>query len=164
MAFSHPALAERQKADGGRQKMVVAETVKNKELADLSFFETTGFSMWPFLRPGEKFLIKKTPTENLKVGDIIIYRADNQLVCHRLIKKIKQRERYLLYVRGDSSVSWPEPITEEMFLGKAISIIKNGKIITLNQMKRQLINRLIVLVAPLVSWGIKIAKILLGKK
>ncbi len=144
--------------------MVVAETMKNKELADLSFFETTGFSMWPFLKAGEKLLIKKTPTENLKVGDIIIYRADNQLVCHRLIKKTKERERYLLYVRGDSSVSGPEPITEEMFLGKAISIIKNGKIITLHQMKGQFINRLIVLVAPLVSWGIKIAKILLGKK
>ena len=144
--------------------MVIAETMKNKELVDLSFLETTGFSMWPFLRAGEKLLIKKTPTENLKVGDIIIYRADSQLVCHRLIKKIKQRERYLLYVRGDSSVSWPEPITEEMFLGKAMGIIKNGKIITLNQMKGQLINRLIVLVAPSVSWGIKIAKILLGKK
>ena len=144
--------------------MVVPESMKNKELADLSFFETTGFSMWPFLKAGEKLLIKKTPTGNLKVGDIIIYRADSQLVCHRLIKKIKQRERYLLYVRGDSSVSWPEPITEEMFLGKAISIIKNGKIITLHQMKGQLINRLIVLVAPSVSWGIKIAKILLGKK
>ena len=78
--------------------MVVAESMKNKELADLSFFETTGFSMWPFLKAGEKLLIKKTPTENLKVGDIIIYRGDNQLVCHRLIKKIKQRERYLLYV------------------------------------------------------------------
>ncbi len=144
--------------------MVIAETMKNKELADLSFFETTGFSMWPFLKAGEKLLIKKTPTEKLKVGDIIIYRADNQLVCHRLIKKIKEKEGYLLYVRGDSSVSWPEPITEEMFLGKAISIIKNGKVVTLNQMKGQLINRLIVLVAPSVSWGIKIAKILLGKK
>jgi len=144
--------------------MVVAETMKNKELADLSFFETTGFSMWPFLKAGEKLLIRKTPTENLKVGDVIIYRADDQLVCHRLIKKIKQRERYLLYIRGDSSVSWPEPITEEMFLGKAISIIKNGKIVALNQMKGQLINRLIVLVAPSVSWGIKITKILLGKK
>ena len=144
--------------------MVVAETMKKKELADLSFFETTGFSMWPFLKAGEKLLIKKTPTENLKVGDIIIYRANEQLVCHRLTKKIKQRERYLLHVRGDSSLSSPEPITEEMFLGKAISIIKNGKIITLNQMKGQFINRLIVLVAPSVSRGIKITKILLGKK
>ncbi len=143
--------------------MVVAESVKNKELADLSFFKTIGFSMWPFLKAGEKLLIKKTPTENLKVGDIIIYRTDSQLVCHRLIKKIKERERYLLYVRGDSSVSWPEPITEEMFLGKAMGIIKNGKIVTLNQMKGQLINRLIVLFAPLFSRGIKITKILLGR-
>ncbi len=143
--------------------MVVAESVKNKELADLSFFKTTGFSMWPFLKAGEKLLIKETPTEKLKIGDIVIYRAGSQLVCHRLIKKIRERERYLLYVRGDSSVSSPESITEEMFLGKAMGIIRNGKIITLNQMKGQLINRLIVLVAPSVSRGIKIARILLGR-
>ena len=144
--------------------MVVVEAMKNEKLADLSFFETTGFSMWPFLRAGEKLLIKKTPTGYLKVGDIIIYRTERQLVCHRLVKKIKQRERCLLYVRGDSSVSSPEPITEEMFLGKAMGIIKNGKIVALNQMKGQLINRLIVLVAPSISWGIRITKILLGKK
>ncbi len=144
--------------------MVAAEIVKNKELAGLSFFETTGFSMWPFLKAGEKLLTKRTQAGNLNVGDIIVYRTDNQLVCHRLIKKIKQRERYLLYVRGDSSVSSPEPITEEMFLGKAMGIIKNGKIVSLNQTKGQLINRLIVLVAPSVSWGIRIAKALLGKR
>ena len=120
--------------------------------------------MWPFLKAGEKLLTKRTQAGNLNVGDIIVYRTDNQLVCHRLIKKIKQRERYLLYVRGDSSVSSPVPITEEMFLGKAMGIIKNGKIVALDQTKGQLINRLIVLVAPSVSWGIRITKILLGKR
>ena len=133
--------------------------MKNKEeLANLSFFETTGFSMWPFLRGGEKLIIKRTPIGNLKVGGIIIYRANNQLVCHRLIRKAKERERYMLYARADGSLSSPEPVTEEMFLGQAVSIIRNGKIISLNGTKRQLINRVIVLVAPLVSRGTRAIK------
>ena len=138
--------------------------MKNKEeLASLSFFETTGFSMWPFLRGGEKLLIKRTPLKHLKVGDIIIYRANNQLVCHRLIGKAKEKDKYLLYVRADSSVCSPEPVTEEMFLGQAVSIIQNGKIISLNGRKRQLINQLIVLVAPLVSRGNRMAKPYYGR-
>ena len=114
--------------------------------------------MWPFLRAGEKLIIKRTPLENLRVGAIILYRVNNQLVCHRLIKRVKQGERYSLYARADSSVSRPETVTAEMFLGQAISIIKNGKIINLKRMKWQLINRLIVLVAPLLSWGIRITR------
>lgn len=125
---------------------------------EISFFETTGFSMWPFLRAGEKLIVKRTPPENLRAGDIIIYRANNQLVCHRLIRRVKEGERYLLYARADSSVSRPETVTEEMFLGQAISIIKNGKIINLKRMKWQLINRLIVLVAPFLSWGARITR------
>ena len=125
---------------------------------EISFFETTGFSMWPFLRAGEKLIVKRTPLENLRVGDLIIYRANNQLVCHRLIKSVKEGERYSLYARADSSVSRPETVTAEMFLGQAISIIKNGKIINLKRMKWQLINRLIVLVAPLLSWGTRITR------
>lgn len=133
--------------------------MKNKEeLANLSFFETTGFSMWPFLRGGEKLIIKRTPIIKLKVGDIIIYRANNQLVCHRLIGKAKERERYMLYARADSSLSSPEPVTEEMFLGQTVSIIQNDRIISLNGGKRRIINRLIVLVAPLVSRGTRAIK------
>ncbi|MFH1191351.1 MAG: S24/S26 family peptidase, partial [Candidatus Omnitrophota bacterium] len=54
---------------------------------DLLFFETSGFSMWPFIRPGERLVIKKSPAQDLRAGDIILYRANNQLACHRLVKK-----------------------------------------------------------------------------
>ena len=125
---------------------------------EISFYETTGFSMWPFLRAGEKVIIKRTPAGNLRTGDIILYRANNQLVCHRLVKRVKQGERYRLFARADSSYSRPETVTEEMFLGQAISIIKNGKVINMRQRKWQLINRLIVLVAPLLSRSILITR------
>ena len=77
--------------------------MKNKEeLTNLSFFETTGSSMWPFLRAGEKLIIKRTPTEDLKIGDIIIYRGKSQLVCHRLIKKIKEKnKKAIIYVTAN---------------------------------------------------------------
>jgi len=114
--------------------------------------------MRPFLRAGEKLIIKRTLIEHLRIGDIILYRANNQLVCHRLIKRVKEGGIYRLYARADSSVSRPETVTADMFLGQAINIIKNDGIINLKQVKWRLINRLIVLIAPLLSRSILITR------
>lgn len=124
----------------------------------LSFFGTTGFSMWPFLKAGEKLIIKKTGIENLRIGDIILYRANSQLVCHRLIKKTGVRGKYSLWVRGDTSTSLPEPVTEQMFLGKAIGIMRNDKMIGLVGLRQQFINRIIVIIAPLLSVAVKMIR------
>lgn len=132
-------------------------------LEAISFFETAGFSMWPFIKQGERLIIKKIPVENLKIGDIILYQKDNQFVCHRLLRLVKHKNKYLLYTRGDNSNSSLEPINEQMFLGKAMGIIKNGKTISLIG-RRQFINQAIVIIAPLINMGIRISKVLLRKK
>lgn len=126
------------------------------ETEKLSLFETKGFSMWPFLRQGEKLIVKKAPMESLKVGDIILYQGDNQLVCHRLVKKVKNQDEYLFYSRGDNSNSSPELITKEKFLGKITGILrKNGKITNLMGRKQQFIHRFIVIFSPLIVKIIK---------
>ncbi len=113
---------------------------------DLLFFETSGFSMWPFIRQGEKLVIKKVPVDDLRAGDIISYRANHQLVCHRLVKK----NRDFFYTRGDNSISSPEMITKEMFIGKVVGIIKNNRMISLTSWRNRLINSFIVIIAPLI--------------
>lgn len=125
---------------------------------DLLFFETSGFSMWPFIRQGEKLVIKKAPVDDLRSGDIILYRANNQLACHRLVKKIRTKDGYLLYARGDNSNSPSELVTESMFLGKVIGIIKNGKVLSLTNCGQQLVSRLIVVTAPLLKAVIRIIR------
>lgn len=118
---------------------------------DLLFFETSGFSMWPFMRPKEKLVIKKSPVDDLRPGDIILYRVNNQLACHRLVKK----NRDFLYARGDNSLSAPEVITREMFIGKVVGIIKNNRMISLTSWRNRLLNGFIVLVAPLITRFLK---------
>jgi signal peptidase I len=135
----------------------------NKESQDLVFIETAGFSMWPFIRPGERLIIKKIPIEDLKIGDIILYRKDNQLVCHRLIKRIGDKKGYLLYTRGDNSSQF-DSLSEEMFLGKAIGILKKCKMISLLSWERRFVNRVIVIIAPLFNIGIRAGKVLFIKK
>lgn len=118
---------------------------------DLLFFETSGFSMWPFIRPKEKLVIKKFPADDLRAGDIILYRVNNQLICHRLVRKNKD----FLYTRGDNSLSAPEPITREMFIGKVVGIIKNNRTINLTSWRNRLINSFMVVIVPLIIKSLK---------
>lgn len=117
---------------------------------ELTFFETTGFSMWPFIRAGEKLIIKKTPIKDLKLGDIILFTDGKAKVCHRLIKKIRCNGKYILYTRGDNLKRSTDPVTEEMYIGKAIVRIKaNNKIVAIGKIQ-QFFNRLMVPAAPLI--------------
>jgi len=140
----------------------------NTESQDLIFIDVSGFSMWPFLKPGKKLVVKKVSVGDLKIGDIILYRANSQLVCHRLLKKSTDKNKNLLYTRGDNSGGLLQLVTEEMFLGKVIGALRNGKMINLAGQKQQFINRLIVEIAPLVTrfkpYYVIFRKILLGSK
>lgn len=117
----------------------------------MNFFNTTGYSMWPFLKQGERVIVKKVPLEELKIGDIILYRENGQLVCHRLVKKIRSRDRHLLYARGDNSLSSSSLVEEGSYEGRAAGVLKNGKIIDLVNTRQFFINRSIVIIAPLIS-------------
>lgn len=122
----------------------------NTKPQGLIFIDVGGFSMWPFLRPGRKVVVKRVPINDLKIGDIILYRLDNELICHRLLRKCTDNNKSLLYARGDNSRGFPQVVTEEMFLGKVTGALRSGKIINLSGRKQQFVNRLIVAITPLV--------------
>lgn len=137
----------------------------DKQESEVSFFQTSGFSMWPFLRSGQKIIVKRAEIADLKLGDLILYRADSELVCHRFINRIKRKDGYFLYTQADAScLSSPEAIKEEMFFGKVISIMSDNNIINLERRRQRYINILIIFLAPLLCAGLKIYHLLRGKK
>lgn len=130
----------------------------NTKSQDSIFIEVSGFSMRPFLKTGERLVVKKVPVKDLRRGDIILYKADNQLVCHRLVKKIVSESGYLLYTRGDASPKIGEPITESALVGKVTGILRKGGIINFTGKWSYFVNRLIVEFAPFIRIGIKLSK------
>ena len=114
--------------------------------------------MWPHLKSQDKVIVKKAAISDLRCGDIILYREAEKLVCHRLIKKVRQDREYLLYSRGDTATSYfTEPVTEEMFQGKVSAIIRNEKIISLEGLGSKISNRMIALSSPLFMRLVKLA-------
>ena len=133
--------------------------IKSKD-SGLFYFDTSGYSMWPFLRQGTRVIVKKAPLMSLAIGDIVLYKStNNSLICHRIVRKLKNKNGHVIYVRGDNSLSPPEIISEGRFLGKVMGVVKNSKkVIVLNSVKWRIINRLIVMISPLVVMVNRIAK------
>lgn len=120
----------------------------------LIFIETKGLSMWPFMKGKEK-LIALESLDNLKRGSLILYRKDNQIICHRFIK----RKGNILFVCQDTSLK-KEPIEKKAFVGRVIGIIKDKKIIDLQKKRYILLGYLISFLNPVLNLILKIYKIL----
>jgi len=128
-----------------------------QENKNLMFFEVSGYSMFPFYRAGDRFLVKKMPADNLKKGHIIAYYSGlDKLVCHRLIKNVCNENKNLFYTRGDVQFSLEGPIPEQSVIGKVVAVMKNGKIINLNTKKQVMLGRIIVFTFPILALAIKI--------
>ena len=86
-------------------------------------FRAEGRSMSPSIRNGD--IIEVGPDiDDITPGDIILYRSkENTPVVHRVIKI---NESIGILTKGDSSLSFDNPITHEHVLGRVIEVKKSG--------------------------------------
>ena len=129
----------------------------------LIFIETSGVSMRPFLWSGEKVIVKKTNDTELNRGDLVIFRLEGNLFCHRFLCKRIINNRMVFLMRGDCNPTGKEEIFYEQIVGKVVGILKGEKVIDLTAWKWQLMNHAALLLAPLTSrmiqWAFSIKKI-----
>jgi hypothetical protein len=116
---------------------------------EIYFFEATGFSMWPFLKPGDKLIVEKIFASSLSAGDVILYRLNNQVVCHRLIKKIKTSGSCVLSCRGDASVFASERVDGQMLLGRVMGVVDGDKVINITSLPHRILNKIMLAAGPL---------------
>lgn len=102
----------------------------------------TGASMFPIVRTGDKITIRheKSPA----VGDIIVFRREDRMVCHRLVRTFEKDGIKHYQTRGDAFYSPDEPIVGEQILGKVIRIDREHI---------SLIRRLFLLFHPVLRHG-----------
>ncbi len=125
-------------------------------MANSTFIVIRGYSMWPFLKSGQKILVKKTIGPDFRAGDLILYRVDGQFICHRLVKKENRNGNWLFYCRGDASCD-KEAINERVVEGKVAAVVFGRKIISLEtpwQRLRAIV--ILFLLAPVLAFLDKI--------
>lgn len=117
---------------------------------DISLFETDGFSMWPFLKPSRRIIVKKVDPESLKLGDLVVYRDGGHMICHRFIRRIISAGAGTMYTQADAAcLSQPAEISEEALAGKVIAVMNGKAVLSLEGPLRRCVNILIVLVSPI---------------
>jgi signal peptidase I len=81
---------------------------------------TRGFSMYPLISTGDRITINAA--KNLGIGDIIVFKRNDQMVCHRMVRVFEKDGMNYYQTRGDSFFNLDEPVTLDQILGKVIWI------------------------------------------
>ena len=113
------------------------ESKYNKSLIDLAevllednntlSIRMYGLSMYPALQHGDTGLIKKCFPDEVKKGDVVVWRSGDRLVAHRLVTCERKEDGWCLLTRGDNNLLDDSPFTEKELAGKLISFERNGK-------------------------------------
>ena len=91
-------------------------------------YKMRGNSMYPTLKAGDVAHVKKCRQEDLKIGDIVVFKSNDLLVGHRLIKISTQDGVRTFITKGDHSPCKDIPFTFQALLGRMTSFQRNNRI------------------------------------
>lgn len=78
-------------------------------------------SMIPLICQGNELLIELNP-KTIRLGDILIYRHNNLLIAHRLIKSYDVEGKSFLILKGDRVRHSDSPLPAEKVIGRVIGV------------------------------------------
>jgi len=95
-------------------------------------YKMKGVSMYPTLKAGDTAQVQKCSPEDLKIGDIVIFKSYDLLVGHRLIKISIQNGKKIFITKGDKCSKIDLPFTSDELLGKLTSFYRKNKLINVD--------------------------------
>ncbi len=117
----------------------------SRELLDSGIdirIRTRGSSMFPLIGTGDRITI--SPEKSPVIGDIIVLRRDDHMVCHRLVRVFEKDGIRYFQTCGDSFLQLDEPVTSDRIAGKVVAI-ERGDI--------SLVRKLLLMSYPALRYG-----------
>jgi|WetSurSiteA1Bulk_404760.scaffolds.fasta_scaffold00717_5 hypothetical protein len=89
----------------------------------------TGYSMFPTLKPDDRVLVKPILKNEMPVlGSVVVFRNDDQLIIHRLIRVFPgERGEDSFEARGDSRPKSDKILPVQQLIGLAVSYKRKNK-------------------------------------
>ncbi len=78
--------------------------------------------MAPLLKPGDSLLIQHG-VGKIRIGDVIVFKASEKLLVHRVVSRRKTGEGEILLAKGDRSRVFDEPIVMGQVIGKVLEAL-----------------------------------------
>jgi signal peptidase I len=91
-----------------------------------------GTSMLPWVRPGDIALIRQISLDNVRCGDVVLFRRENHLFVHRIVEKKGPLDAAQLFAKGDALPNADGKIAEQELLGRVVRIYRKGHRINLD--------------------------------
>lgn len=80
-------------------------------------FQAKGRSMLPLIQDGEFVHVEPAGATALRVGDVVLSRAEHEVKLHRIIR----RNSDSVITKGDASIDADDPIHQSCVLGKVVA-------------------------------------------
>ncbi len=114
----------------------------------------SGYSMYPFLKPGDRLVIRKTLPADIQTGDTLaFYEGHHHLTVHRVVKILPDRK---FITKGDSlTAPDPLPVLPGAVEGKVAAILRGRRLIPVATGRREWFKKLYVwLSIRNLTWGV----------
>jgi signal peptidase I len=117
-----------------------------------------GNSMYPFLKAGDRITIEKADSEQISVGDVIVFAKDKTWIIHRVLKIIREHNRVVFLCRGDAVKKMDEPVSPAEIIGKVIAYCRNGITAKLDSPELKRKTNLVLFFNPILPQIIRVIK------
>ncbi|MCX5886237.1 MAG: hypothetical protein NT096_10080 [Proteobacteria bacterium] len=107
------------------EKKAVAENIIEiwKKTGKVNILKSSGRCMIPLFDDGTPLIVRHVQPDEIKIGDIAVFRSFDRTVAHRIIGRFKEDGRLYFLEKRDSGFE-PGIIPEDAVIGKVIGIKK----------------------------------------
>jgi len=91
-----------------------------------------GSSMLPWIKPGDVAIIRRADIENVRCGDVVLFKHESRLFVHRLVEKQGTLREVRFLAKGDAH---PDPdgiVDRDLVLGRLVRIYRGNRQIDLD--------------------------------
>lgn len=80
-----------------------------------------GNSMRPFFTDGSSAYVALCRRDNIRVGDIAVFKDGPGFICHRVLRIVRQDDKMFFRTKGDAAFYPDIPTGEDLILGKVVA-------------------------------------------
>ena len=102
-------------------------------------YRLKGNSMYPTLQAGDTAFVDICPVEQLKKGDIVVFKANNMLIAHRVVEIKSTNQEFYIQTKGDNCLQTDAFFKSDVLLGKINSFTRNGRRISIKSLRMKLL-------------------------
>ncbi len=103
----------------------------------------SGRSMGNLLLPGDRIECKRVGPGRIFCGDIVVYRRENRLIAHRVVRRMGKDGDLRFQTRGDAQIQSDAVIGQDEILGRVVAVHgRDGEKIGLERKKTIIVNRI----------------------